>query len=153
MIPTPPVIYAGSGSDAVISVDAELLVGLSTKVNDSLQVIGDDLKTIFDTLNNLKLGWAGQTATEAQDFFDRLDACMTVLYGKSGDTTSEENSMLSRVSNALKVAGNNYLGTEDWIISTFSSVSAAMNAGGGPATGAASFTPVTDPTESAISET
>jgi uncharacterized protein YukE len=151
VIPTPPATYAGSGSNAVISVDAELLVNFSKQVNAALGIIGDDLTTIFGTLNNLQLGWAGQSATEAQDFFDRLDACLTALYGKSGDTTSADNSMLGRVSNALNIAGNNYLATEDWIISKFDAVSKALSSGS--TTNPPSFTPVTDSTKSAISET
>lgn len=156
MIPTPPATYAGSGSNAVISVDAELLVNFSKQINVALGIIADDLTTIFGTLNNLQLGWAGQSATEAQDFFDRLDACLTVLYGKSGDTASEDSSMLGRVSNALNTAGNNYLSTEDWIISTFKAVSDALNApnpNANSTTPPPPQTPVTDSTISAISET
>jgi hypothetical protein len=154
VIPVAPAVYADDGSDAVISVDGELLISLSQQVQTMLDGINQDVTTIFTTLNGLALGWAGQTATEAQDFFDRLDACMTVLYGKDGDQTSEQNSMLGRVSVALDLAGTNYLQAEDAIVSLFtvsgsvSDTNLKQHGSGTPGT-----TDITDPTFTSVAET
>jgi hypothetical protein len=158
VITPPPSVYAGWGSDATISVDAEHLLALSQQVQTQLQGIGNDLTTIFNTLTDLKLGWAGQSAQEAQDFFDRLDACLTVLYGKNGDQQSEQNSILGRVAIALNFAGNNYLAAEDAIVDLYyftGSVSdtAIWNSHNNPNPGAPGTQNISDPTFTAISET
>lgn len=159
MITPAPAVYAGPGADATISVDAELLLSFSKQVLVQLQGIGSDISTIFSTLDELQLGWAGQTADEAKDFFDRLQACLTVLYGKDGDQGSEQNSMLGRVAGALDSAGNNYLAAEDAIVDLFyftGSVSdtAIWNThngvGGGSGGGS---TDITDPKFTSIAET
>ncbi|GAA1226426.1 hypothetical protein GCM10009665_16210 [Kitasatospora nipponensis] len=157
MIQPPPAVYAGSGADATISVDPELLLALSKQVLVQLQGIGSDITTIFTTLKELQLGWAGQTADEAQEFFERLEVCLTALYGAANDKNGEQNSMLGRVAAALDIAGNNYLGAEDAIVDLFyftGSVSdtSIWNAHNGKGGGGGGDTPITDPNFTAITE-
>jgi hypothetical protein len=153
-----PAVYAGGGANATIQVDAELLLNLSKQVLGQLEGISSDISTIFTTLKGLELGWAGQTAEEAKEFYDRLDACLTVLYGKSGDKDGFKNSILGRVAQALETAGDNYLGAEDFAVDIFYftgavSDTAIWDTHNGKTHGSGNPNPtITDPNFTAISE-
>jgi hypothetical protein len=154
-----PAVYAGSGSGTSIMVDPELLVNLGKQVLGLLEGIGSDISTLFTTLKNLELGWAGQTAEEAQEFFDRLDACLTALYGKAGSADAKD-SLMGRVATALDIAGNNYLAAEDAIVDLFYFTGSVSDTaiwdshnGKGGGGGGNPNSPITDPNFTAISET
>ncbi|GAA2745992.1 hypothetical protein [Kitasatospora cinereorecta] len=119
MITPPPATYAGGGANATIQVDAELLLNFSKQILVQLQSLSSSVSTIFATLKELELGWAGQTAEEAQEFFARLEACLDVLYGKPGDKDGFKGSILGRVAQAMEVAGDNYLAAEDFVVDLF----------------------------------
>jgi uncharacterized protein YukE len=157
-ITPPPDTYAGSGGASTIIVDPEMLLNFSKQVLSLVDGIGSDISTLFTTLKGLQLGWAGQTADEAQDYFDRLDACMTVLYGKAGDQNSGQTSLMGRIASGLDIAGNNYLAAEDAIVDLFyftGSVSdtAIWNGHNHPTGGIPGNSPINDPNFSSISET
>ncbi|MFE0462668.1 WXG100 family type VII secretion target [Kitasatospora sp. NPDC058965] len=157
MITPAPAVYAGAGSGTTIAVDPELLVNLGKQVLGMLEGIGADVAGIFTTLGDLELGWAGQTADEAKEFFDRLDACLTALYGRAGDADSAKTSLVGRVAAALDIAGNNYLAAEDAIVDLFyftGSVSdtAIWDSHNGKG-GGGGDTAITDPGFTAIGET
>ncbi|AEW94672.1 MULTISPECIES: WXG100 family type VII secretion target [Streptomycetaceae] len=145
----------GARTSAVIQVDATLLRSFGKEVETYLKDIGDDVTTIFTTLKELKLGWAGRTQQEAEDFFDRLDACLTALYGKSGDEASEKSSLLTRVAGGLQIAGANYLSAEDDIVKLFSTSGLGTSDPNAPKPGpydSHTWTNENDPTKSSVSE-
>ncbi|MEU3710932.1 hypothetical protein [Streptomyces catenulae] len=154
--PDPPVTYGQVGGvHATISVDGEALRTYGEQIGGPdgggglVEDLGNEVSKIFKALSDLQVGWAGKTEEEAGAFFRRLDACMTSLFGKSGDTESQTNSVLARVAFSLTLAGNNYLAAEDAShqeFNDFATQLAATGDGGGKAED------VTDSTKSAIGE-
>ena len=90
--------------------------------------IGDSLNRINDTWKGLKLGWAGTTADEAQDFSDRWNAMITQLFGTKA---SPESSVLYRIAVAVQTASLNYATTEDEVLKMFKDFDTAMHSSGG----------------------
>ncbi|MFD6420368.1 WXG100 family type VII secretion target [Streptomyces sp. NPDC060198] len=158
MIPQPdldaPYASAAGVVDGTITVDGSHLVALANTVGGPdgsgglVEQITDTLRTLFDTLDSLQLGWQGDTQAEAQEFADRLSACLATLLGTSDEDAKY--SVLNRVSVALSGAGNNYLLAEDAVVKMFTEFGNALASGGG---GAATPVSITDVTQTAISET
>ncbi|TSB21407.1 hypothetical protein OG422_25365 [Streptomyces sp. NBC_01525] len=155
--PDLPVVYGQvGGAHAFISVDGEALrtygeqIGGPDGAGGLVSDLGDEVSKIFKSLTDLQLGWAGQTQEEAGAFFQRLDACMTSLFGKGGDTQSQANSVLARVAFSLTLAGNNYLSAEEAAYQEFGAFASQLLSWGG---GGGNPENVTDGTKSAIGET
>ncbi|MFI7102503.1 WXG100 family type VII secretion target [Streptomyces sp. NPDC050161] len=146
-----------------INVDAEVLRALGAKVagtDGQGGLVGDistQVSTIFSTLQELELGWAGATQAEAEDFFTRLEACMTTAFGNEKNPESEKTSVIARTAQALSASGANYLHAEDVIIKEFTDFSNQMNGNGSsspqPDDGVIHGTAFGDPSVTAISET
>ncbi|MFE7121116.1 hypothetical protein ACFU99_37380 [Streptomyces sp. NPDC057654] len=141
--------------NATIDVDGELLRKLGEEVGGSkaspegyVAMLSSDVSMIFTTLEQLKLGWAGKTQQEAEEFFNRLNACISHMFGNSKNEDSVRNSVLARVASALQLAGTNYLAAEDAVVKEFNDFAAQMNGEGGGGQSS-----ITDPKETAISET
>ncbi|MFG2226735.1 WXG100 family type VII secretion target [Streptomyces sp. NPDC048644] len=138
--PTPetPVVYGQVGGvHAKITVDGELLRTYGEQIGGPdggggyVEDLGSQVSRLFKALGALQLGWAGQTQEEAESFFRRLDACMTSLFGKTGDEQSQANSVLARVAFSLTLAGNNYLSAEDAISKEFGDFASQLLSWGG----------------------
>ncbi|MGW1838343.1 WXG100 family type VII secretion target [Streptomyces sp. NPDC002067] len=158
--PDPPVTYGQAGPTGVhahIEVDGELLRTTGEQVGGLdgggglVEDIGSQVSQIFKSLAELQLGWAGETQQEAEAFFRRLDACMTSLFGKSGNKDSQANSVLARTAFSLTLAGNNYLSAEDAIFKEFGDFASQLLSWGGTG-GSGQKENVADPTRSAIGE-
>lgn len=114
----------------------------------------DCVKRIDDAVVGLKLGWAGQTADEAQAFSTRWQGAMQKLFGAPGD---EIDGTLSRVAMAIGSAGKNYDQTEDGIGQMLKQLVSGMQ----PAAASGDDTayipppgnPVNQPWQGAVSET
>ncbi|MEU2246870.1 hypothetical protein [Streptomyces sp. NPDC019224] len=148
-----PYAAATTVTDGVITVYASQLVTLGRLVGGTdgagglVGEISDTLKTLFNTLSALELGWQGQTQAEAKKFADRLDACLTTLLGT--DDEDAKYSVLNRVAVALSSSGNNYLLAEDAVVKMFTEFGANISRSG-DASGAG--TSINDATRTAISE-
>ncbi|MFF9478627.1 hypothetical protein [Streptomyces sp. NPDC014733] len=156
--PEPPVVYGQvGGAHLSIRVDGEALRTYGEQIGGPdgggglVEDLGNEVAKIFHALTDLQVGWAGKTQEEAGAFFARLDACMTSLFGKGGDTESQANSVLARVAFSLTLAGNNYLAAEEASYQEFGAFASQLLSWGGG--GGGNPENVTDPTKSAIGET
>ncbi|WP_399083916.1 hypothetical protein ACGH2B_03560 [Streptomyces sp. BBFR2] len=155
----PPVTYGQvGGAHLSISVDGEALRTYGEQIGGPdgggglVEDLGDQVSTIFKALDDLQLGWAGKTQQEAGVFFERLDACLTHLFGKGGDTESQANSVLARVAFSLTLAGNNYLSAEEASFQEFGDFASQLLSWSWGQSGGGSPENVTDSTKSAIGE-
>ncbi|MCB5906947.1 hypothetical protein [Streptomyces pinistramenti] len=159
--PTKAPVYGarGASNNATIEVDAQLLrvfgaqIGGPDGAGGLIENLSTQVGTIFHVLGDLKLGWAGQTQQEAEDFFTRLDACMTSIFGKADNEASQGNSVLARVAVGLTAAGNNYLTAEDTVVKEFTDFATQIGGGSGGEGGGGGSQSITDPKVTAISET
>ena len=78
--------------------------------------IVDSLNNINDTLSALKMGWAGATADEAQDFGNRWNSVMTELFG---DKDHPEKGVLNVIVGGLDAVRWNYAWCEDGVFQMF----------------------------------
>jgi uncharacterized protein YukE len=103
--------------DAVtMTVNPGLLQMSGDMIQDAAEDIVTALNTIDNTLSNLQLGWAGQTAQEAEDFGDQWMAAMTGLFGNANNPKS---GVMDQVIVALLTAAGNFSNAEDAVISMF----------------------------------
>ncbi|GAA3189872.1 MULTISPECIES: hypothetical protein [Streptomyces] len=155
--PDPPVTYGQvGGAHLSIRVDGEALRTYGEQIGGPdgggglVEDLGNEVSKIFKALTDLQVGWAGRTEEEAGAFFRRLDACLTSLFGKGGDSESQANSVLARVAFSLTLAGNNYLAAEDASYQEFGDFASQLLSWGG--SGGGNPEDVTDATKSAIGE-
>jgi uncharacterized protein YukE len=116
----------------------------------SAQDVVDSLTNIENTLTDLQLGWAGQTADEAKDFGDRWDAVMRELFG-----TKEEpdTGVLNAIVDGLLSVRGNYALAEEGLVEFFKNFAGQLSSGGGGGSTPTSAPPsVTDIDLTAISE-
>jgi hypothetical protein len=88
------------------------------------QAIGDAITAIVGIWNNLRLGWVGTTAAEAQDFNTRWVAAVQALFGTSADPKS---GALPRIADAVAYAAINYGEAEDSNQKMFQSLTNDLN--------------------------
>jgi hypothetical protein len=81
-------------------------------LKDQGTVVAEAIGRIHNIWQGLELGWAGQTAVEAQDFGNRWVASITGLFGTEGD---EDSGALVRLQKAVAQAAINYAVTEDTV--------------------------------------
>ena len=86
----------------------------------AVEEVVSSLEVINTTLNDLALGWAGSTATEAKDFIDQWLAAMTNLCGSAKGATQ---GVLNQVMTILANAAGNYSSAEQSVVSMFSALS------------------------------
>ncbi|MGW3181532.1 WXG100 family type VII secretion target [Kitasatospora sp. NPDC001119] len=110
------------------------MAAAKTTVETSLNNILDSLVTIEQTLADLKLGWAGQTADQAKAIFDQWNACMAELVGtKTKAKPDGADGVFQRLMIAVGSAAANYDHAEDFIVTKlFAPLTAAI---GAPSTG------------------
>jgi hypothetical protein len=97
-----------------------------------LNAVADALTSVYGTLDNLNLGWAGQSAAEAQDFFARWIGVMWSLFG---DGTDQRPGLAGELVSALSVAAGNFDNQENAIVTQFGNFQKAMTATGGTGDG------------------
>jgi hypothetical protein len=115
--------------------------GLKTKADALLghaQNVVDSLTNITNTLTNLQLGWAGQTADEARDFGDRWEAVMGELFG-SGD--HPEDGVMNAIVDGLLVTRGDFSKAEHALEQMFTQFSNDLASGGGRGSGTPSSAP------------
>jgi hypothetical protein len=122
---TAPSNYDDSGM--LIAVDPNTLYQLATvdMVNQA-DVIGDAISNIVQIWNDLKVGWMGDTATEAQDFVDRWTNAVDQLFGTKDDASS---GALPKIADGVDLASVNYGEAEDVVVKMFTSLIASLDLG------------------------
>ncbi len=100
-----------------ISMEPGPLQFIADVITSGAEDIASALDTINETLSSLQLGWAGKTASEAQDFASQWIKAMTALFGSSKDPKS---GLLNQVAIGLLTAIGNDSGSEESITSMFS---------------------------------
>ena len=94
--------------------------------------LGTSVSNINNTWNNLKVGWVGATASEAQDFNNKWNTAITQLFGDPNQNDkptdiSQVSGALPRVLYAIQSAGFNYGEAEDAVVKSFNNVSNNLN--------------------------
>lgn len=87
--------------------------GMFSHVSDlqfEANLVMDAINAIDGIWNNLKLGWVGTTASEAQDFNNQWLAAIQALFGTTADPDS---GAFSKVIDAVATASINYGEAED----------------------------------------
>jgi hypothetical protein len=122
-----PTNYNDASLNINVDPDALWMYG-ATDLPAQLKAIGDLVGRVHDIWNGLQLGWAGTTADEAQDFADRWNGAVTVLFGTQADPQS---SVLYRIAVAVQTASLNYATTEEEVSKMFLDFYDALPGGGG----------------------
>lgn len=125
-----PAQYDTAG--AVIKVAPDNVYQTATVGIPSLgQEIADSVNRIVGIWNDLKLGWVGNTATEAQDFNDRWAADISELFGSKADGTHHGNAgILNQLANGIAMAAVNYAQAEDAVTNMFNQTADALEQSG-----------------------
>lgn len=88
------------------------------------QAIADAVTAMDGVWNNLMVGWAGDTAQQAQDLFNRFTAVLEAMFGTDADPDS---GAFAQLVMAVSMAAINYGEAEDSNQKMFQSLSAALN--------------------------
>jgi hypothetical protein len=122
-----PEYYDSSG--ASIKIDPDAVYQSATVTMPALGAeISDSVSRVVQIWNDLKLGWVGNTAQEAQDFNDRWSASIGQLFGAAGDPST---GILSKITAGVAMAGVNYGQAEDVVTNMFNQTSDALIWGSG----------------------
>jgi uncharacterized protein YukE len=123
-------------------------------IADNLTANASDVATstlnITNTLSDLQLGWAGQSAQEANDIANRWDAVMNELFGTEDDPST---GVLNAIVDGLMTARDGFSKTEDALAKLFSQFRDQLTAGGAGSTPPQAPPNMDDITMTAITET
>jgi hypothetical protein len=118
----------GAPGGATIMVDPDLIYQLATNnIPAYIGQVADSINRVVGIWNNLKVGWVGKTAQEAQDFNDRWVTSITDLFGTSADPGT---GVLPKIAYGLSLAGMNYGEAEDVVTNMFKKLTAALQQSG-----------------------
>jgi hypothetical protein len=107
-----------------IKVDPDSIFQLAT---DTIPSLGEDVANSIDRVvqiwNDLKIGWVGHTAQEAQDFNDRWTTSIGELFGgKDGSAGG----ILAQIADGIAMAGSNYGQAEDVVTNMFNQTASSV---------------------------
>jgi hypothetical protein len=111
------------------------------------KTVAQSLTNISNTLNDLKLGWAGKTAEEAQEFGDRWLRVATELFGTDDHP---EYGVLNVIVNGVLDVGDMFAQIEGGIMGYFDDFKKSLDASGSG--GSSSHSNINDPNVTAVSE-
>jgi uncharacterized protein YukE len=98
---TPPSNY--DDPSLLIRVDPDNMFSHVGDMTSEAQVIGDAITAIVGIWNNLKLGWVGTSASEAQDFSTNWVNAVTALFGNGA-----AGGAFQKIADAVGMASTNY---------------------------------------------
>jgi hypothetical protein len=108
-----------------IRVDPDAIFPTATVAIPSLGGdISDSVNRILQIWNDLKIGWVGNTAQEAQDFNDRWAASISELFGTQGDPSS---GILTQITDGVALAASNYGQAEDVVTNMFNQATSSLS--------------------------
>jgi len=96
--------------DTTLIVDTDGLKGQADALRGLVRNVADSLSNIENTLASLKLGWAGRTADEAQDFGRQWEMVMKEMFGGEGHP---EAGVLNAIIMGLLTIRSNFAHTEN----------------------------------------
>jgi hypothetical protein len=128
---TPAAPMPANYDSAVFNVDLAAFPVYILAMTALIDDIASDVADVATVINNLTLGWAGDTADEVSAFFDSWNAAVTVLVG-NGDpnATPAQSGTLNILAGALTAAMTNYDQTETILVTQFSQFTQALTGGG-----------------------
>jgi hypothetical protein len=130
----------------LIRVDPDDLYTQVGRLATAGKLIGDTLTAMVGVWNNLRLGWVGNSATEAQDFNTELNNAFTELFGSSDGSVV---GAFQRVADSVGIASINYGEAEQGIEQMFMSL---VNALGSSSSTAAAPPPSRDQQQGPVTE-
>jgi uncharacterized protein YukE len=114
-------------SGMTIRVDPDLMYQLATvNMKNSAQTLMEAVNGVVQTWNNLKVGWVGTSADEAQAFNDQWVHAVNSLFGSQADPTS---GVLPKIANGTALASINYGEAEDTVMQNFMNVANSADVG------------------------
>ncbi|MEV0473637.1 WXG100 family type VII secretion target [Streptomyces prunicolor] len=133
--------------NAIIFADPQALSTHARNLHTHSSDVAKSIKRLTDTIFNLKLGWAGKTQTEVNDFVTRWNDLMTQLFGTDADPTS---GALNAMAMGTQAACDAFDGAEEVLVTMFNKFTAAT-----AGSGSSDTTPSAplDNTQTAITET
>lgn len=101
-------------------------IQLDTLITD----VANQLNTIYTTIGALQFSWTGGSASEAQDFSNRLSAATASLFGTEKNPQQGAFNLLMA---GMAGASQNYNAAEEWVVSAFNALIAALDGQAQPA--------------------
>jgi hypothetical protein len=129
---TPAAPMPANYDSAVFNVDLAAFMVCIPAMTALIDDVADDVAAVVTAINNLTLGWAGDTAAEVTAFFDSWNTAVTALVG-NGDpnATAAQSGTLDILAGALTAAMTNYDATETLLVQQFQQFTQALTAGAG----------------------
>jgi hypothetical protein len=90
--------------------------------------LADSVSNIVQIWQNLKVGWVGASASDAQEFNSRWSQAVDKLFGSDSDPSS---GALPKIADSVAQAAMNYGVAEDSITTSLQNYINGLNAGGG----------------------
>jgi uncharacterized protein YukE len=135
---------------STLNIDPPAMVKSAEQMNTIVGRVADTLKSMGDTVFGLKLGWAGQSSQEAEQFLNQWNSTMHKMFGTQDDP---ESGVLTAMAGGVQAAERGYSATELDIARSFMNFMAAMQQPGSSGTPTSSPASITDPNASSVSET
>jgi WXG100 family type VII secretion target len=140
--------------DAVknIHVEPDTLKTIADTLTQHAQDVASSIGNITNTLTDLQLGWAGQSAQEAEDFDNRWVQVMTELFGTKNDPSK---GVLNAIVDGLLTARAGFSTTEQALKGMFHNFTDALDKQAQPNSDNSTTPPpnMIDPNQTAINET
>jgi hypothetical protein len=122
-----PSNYDDSGIS--IRVDPNSLYQYATSdITSHAKNLASSVSSIVQIWNNLKVGWVGNSASDAQEFNSLWAQAVNKLFGSDSDPSS---GALPKIADAVAQAAMNYGVAEDTNVTNLKNYADALNAAGG----------------------
>lgn len=123
-----PVPESYDNAGITIKVDPDDIFKFATVAIPRLgEEVANSVGRIVQIWNDLKLGWVGDTAQEAQDFNDRWSSNIAELFGGKGGPGV---GILDQIADGISMAASNYGGAEDVVTNMFSQTALSLGQNG-----------------------
>jgi hypothetical protein len=122
-----PEFYDNAGIS--IRVDPDTIFQVAAVSIPSLgEDVANSVSRVVQIWNDLKLGWVGNTAQEAQDFNDSWTTSISELFGggKGGPATG----ILAQIADGAAMAASNYGQAEDVVTNMFNQTTSSLGQNG-----------------------
>jgi len=153
-----PVYLADPNYDsATVRVDPQTVDDCAIVLQSAAQEMVNLLEDINTTLSNLALGWAGQTADEAQEMNNAWTTVMTDLFGSSdqshGTPDAAAEGVIGVMLSGLTMVAAGFSQAEMGLVKMFQDFYSSLTSGSSDTTTPTSAPQsVTDPTNTAVTE-
>ncbi|WP_459185478.1 WXG100 family type VII secretion target [Streptomyces sp.] len=147
----PVISYWYDYDTAAIDIDTQQLAASAKVLQNLAQSVADHVTLIQNILSNLALSWAGTTQAEADSLTTQWNTVMTQLFGLPDGS---QVGVLNALASGTQGVAAGFAQTEVGIQKMFAQFSSGLNASSGDtSTPTSAPQPVTDTTQTAITET